>query len=74
MRRSRTRRDAHLLTARRVTSVRTGRRRGYRVALAPGTYTVAADGQAFCEVPAARVRVARERFARLDVSIDTGIR
>jgi hypothetical protein len=56
-------------------SVRTGTRGGYRIRLAPGAYSVRTSAAPFGRIPKpARVRVPRGRFARVDLSIDTGIR
>ncbi len=59
-----------------VASVRTGRDGRYRVALAPGVYRVRSPGRPALGsvIEPEKVRVPRERFARVNFSIDTGIR
>ena len=47
----------------------------YRIALPPGTYSVRTTLRSFGRIPQpASVRVPRSRYARVDFSIDTGIR
>lgn len=54
---------------------RTGPDGRYRIRLAPGAYSVRTSAAPFGRIPKpARVRVPRGRFARVDLSIDTGIR
>ena len=58
-----------------TTRARTDQRGRYRVRLAPGFYAVRTTGRRLgSNVKPARVRVRSQRFARVDLHIDTGIR
>ena len=59
-----------------VARVRTGSDGRYRVTLAPGVYRVSAPGRPVIGsgIEPRSARVPRGRFARVDFSIDTGIR
>jgi hypothetical protein len=56
-------------------SVRTNRRGEYRIALAPGTYSIRTDADQFGRIPEpSRVRIRANTHNRLDLFVDTGIR
>jgi hypothetical protein len=53
--------------------VKSGPRGGYRVRLAPGTYTVSLVRRSRAELTPRVVRVPRGRLVRIDFHVDTGI-